>query len=316
MKKLLLSFLALSVSAAGFAAGPYSISIGSGAGQLTINNIYSNGYIQGDTGAFNPTGAGTGFTVFRNWFMVHNATDNTTFWADGFNSGIGYPSHDNKIPDGPTPTSNATGFSNTGINYGNSLTGDLVASLSSPVVAGSTAVARLAFQWTFYNAAASAKDVRLVWDLDYDGYIVGGYTNDLVARTGNTFTSGLALAQGESASGNVDLNPGIKMESSVPITAFYGVAHVDGSGYYWSNENTYLNVGPEVQKAIHSSHANTIENDATNNGLTDTPRDTAGILQVNLNVPASGNSTVTLYATWGLDTTIGANSAVSEWQLY
>lgn len=314
MKRILFSFcLALPVAFAG-AAGPYSISVGSGAGSLAFTNIFSDGQVIGDDGMFDPEGAViSDYTVYRNYFMVHNVTDNVTFWADNV------AAHVPEIPDGTVAT-NPAGFTNVGIDFGNNLAGSLAVTMAQPAPGDS---AGIQFTWNIANLSATPKAVRIIWFMDVDSYLASNaYDDDMCVRLANTFGGGgSAIAVGEGTP-NTSVNGalGVLLESSVPATRVFGVADPPtgsyGSTYYWTNENNFVGLGPEVNKEILPSIGNTVQNDADNNGAADVAGDVAGATQVDLMIAPSAAPSVTFQAVWGTNVTYSPLSSVSGWMLY
>jgi hypothetical protein len=295
------------------AAGPYSISIGSGDGSLAFTQIYSDGQILGDDGTFDPVGADVArTTVWRNYFMIHNVTDNTTFWSDNIGT------HTPDLPDG-TISTNATGFTNSGINLGNNLITGLGVTLGQPTP-GQTA--QLNFTWAFGNTSASSKTVRVIWFLDVDSYMgaSNAYDDDSNVRVNNGLASGFALALGEgTANTNVTGLKGVLVQSN-PAATIYGVADAPtgsyGSSYYWTNQFNYAGNGPEVNKNIPPAIANTVQNDGDNNGVSNVLGDVGAALQVEITIPASGTPSINFQALWGSNTTFTGVAGINDWSVY
>ncbi len=310
---ILISTFAFFTAAAGAAQGPYSISIGSGDGSLSFSGIYSDGQIIGDDGMFDPPGAVTAdYTVFRNYFMIHNVTDNLTYWAD--NVGTHLP----KVPDGIV-TTNPSGFTNVGINFGSGIIGGLGVVMAQPVPGQSAGVQ---FVWSFGNTSFTTKTLRMIWFLDVDSYLgTDAYDDDMCVRLLNTYpgASGSALAVGEGVDdANVNGVMGIKAETNLPATV-YGVADSAGSfgsTYWWQNQNNFAGLGPEVEKAIPAMLANTVQNDANNNAAADVDGDVGAALQVEVDIPAGGTPFLVFQAVWGTNITYTGGSSVTDWTIY
>lgn len=314
MKKFLIApGVAALLFSAEAAQGPYNISVGSGDGSLAFSLIYSDGSVIGDDGMFDPAGPVTSdYTVYRVYFMIHNVTDNTTFWGDNVST------HLPKIPDG-TISTNPSGFMNSAINFGNGLIGGLGVALFQPVPGES---AGLQYTWSFGNTGTGPKTLRVIFFMDVDCYLdTDDYADDMCVRLANTFATGggsaIAVGQG-TANSSVDGLLGVKLESSLPATV-YGVSDSAGnfgSTYYWENSNNFAGLGPEVDKNIQPSIANTVQNDADMNAAADVVGDVGGALQVELEIPQNTAPFLTFQALWGVNTTYSAGAAVVDWAVY
>jgi hypothetical protein len=305
-----------------FAAGPYSITVGSGDGSLAFTMLYSAGYNDGDDGTFNPGGGiAAGSTVWNNcWCFSSNGT--LLGWADK-----DFTAHTSQLGDGAIAPASPTGnFTNTGITFpgSGSITADLAVNFSAPTP-GNTA--QVEYVWTMKNSGGSSAPVTILWFLDVDCYIGGEAYTDMAALsktvTGYTVKNSLGIiAQGNpDASNNVDLNEGVLMDCDVTPSALFGISDTLGSSYYWSNSSSFAGNGPEgASFQIKPEFKDTVQNDADVNYLADSAQDTGGCMQVDVNVPAGGQSTVKFYGIWGIDAVVGggnfAPTAVSDWALY
>ena len=159
--------------------------------------------------------------------------------------------------------------------------------------------------------------------MDIDSYLdTNEYDDDMCLKLNNSFAgSGLALAVGEGvADTSVNGALGVLLESSPAATAVYGVADAPtgayGSTYYWTNENNYAGLGPEVTKDIAPSIANKVQNDANNNGAADGKGDVAGATQVDVVIPPNTAPFINFRATWGNNVTYTPVTSVGNWMLY
>jgi hypothetical protein len=326
MKKLAFLSCAL-LLAAGTAQAQQAMSIGSGAGSLSFTKIYPNGHVDGDDATFNNGTDTAATTIWNNCFMIHDGTN--TWWADS-----GFTTHTNQVTDG-TVNNSGTVMSNTGMTYtGNSnLTSNLTTTLSAPT-AGNTA--QVAWAWTFNNSGGTAQNVRVIWFFDADSYIASNlYDDDLsqlvtdvAGYTEQNSIGVIAVGEGTADTG-INLNQGVLLDVNVTPTAMYGVADAPagsyGSSYYWSSQNNYDADGPAAQgpevagSQIPAVNNWTVQNDTTTaNYISDTGGDVAGVIQVDLSVPASGNASVTFTALWGHDqtTAAGFTAGTSDWMMY
>lgn len=314
MKKLLGVATTLALASAAFAQGPYSMSIGSGTGSLTITagataGAYSNGMILGDTAVFNSGSGAAGSTIWKTFFLLRNDTDNENYWCDNT------AAHTTKLPAGTlanTPTSiTNSNFAMTAAGQ----TGSLAMTLSQPTP-GDTA--KINWAWTINNGTAAAKNYRIVFHFDADSYIgSNNYADDFVSRAPNTMAGGSVVGFGEgNGAGAVDLNNGILIESSVAPTSFFGLSSSSGPSNWWSNASGYTPNGVEATNSIAPIYANTVQNDANTNFVSDAGEDSGGALQVDFAVPANGATTVNLAATWGLNQLLTGAAPVSDWELY
>jgi len=103
--------------------------------------------------------------------------------------------------------------------------------------------------------------------------------------------------------------------------ALFGLSNNTGPSYYWSNTAPYAPNGPEAAGyVIASTYKDFVENDATPDFRANTLQDTGGCMQVDVNVPATGQTVVKFYSIWGLDTTVGggnySKSGIGDWALY
>jgi hypothetical protein len=242
--------------------------------------------------------------------MIHNVTDNDTYWADNV------AAHTPKVPDGTVNTS-ASGITNSQIQFNNNLLGGLGITLAQPEPGQS---AGIQFSWVFANLGSAPKTIRVIWFLDIDCYLdTNAYDDDMVVRLANTFigSSGSALALGQGTpNSSVNGTLGVKMETNVPATAVYGISDNLGSTYYWQNSNNFAGLGPEVTKSIPPSIANTIQNDSDNNAAANTGGDVGGAIQVDVDIPPGGTPFLVFQAVWGTNTTYTAGSSVNDWNLY
>ena len=313
MKKVFCLFTSMALAAVAFAdSGPYAMSIGSGAGSLEIpvngtSGIYSTGWMQGDTGTFNPGDTGAASTVWKSFFLLRNDTDNLNYFAD--NDGT----HTPKIPDGTVATS-PTSITNNNFVLDNDQTGSLSVNLTAPT-AGDTA--KLEYTWTVNNGTGTDKSFRLIYHFDTDNYLgTDDYADDLVARVDSRMggTYGLALGEND-GSGNLNLNHGILIDTDSPNT-YFGMNNTNGPSNWWRHAQGYTTNGMDLTYSIDPTIENTVENDADTNNFSDSGEDSGGALQVNFVVPANGSKTVKFSATWGLNEVIVPPASVSDWSLY
>ena len=322
MKKLFCVLFVCLVSLS-FAGGPYTISIGSGDGSLAFTGFYRTGYIAGDDGLFNPGGGIAAGTTVWNQCWCFSSSGSLLGWADK----AGFSAHTSKLADGtiapPTPTGN---FTNTGITFPGSvnITADLAVNFSAPV-AGNTA--QVEYIWTLKNSTGGAIPVTILWFIDGDIYIGGDtYSNNVVALSktvsGYTVKNALGIiAQGlPDPSTNVDLNKGFLMDCDTNPSCLFGLSNANGPSYFWSNTAPYY-TGPEATSfEIGPSYKDTVENDAGGDFRADTATDVGGCMQVDVSVPATGQTVVKFYSIWGLDTTVGggnySKSGIGDWALY
>jgi hypothetical protein len=326
MKKLFCVLFVCLVSLS-FAAGPYSISIGSGDGSLAFTpaspiGFYSKGNVRGDDATFNPGGGISAGTTVWNLCWCFSSSGSLLGWADQ-----GFGAHTSQIGDGtiapPTPTGN---FTNTGITFpgSGSITADLAVNFSAPT-AGNTA--QVEWVWTLKNSSGGAIPVTILWFIDTDCYIGGESYTDIVALSktvsGYTVKNALGIiAQGNpDPSNNVDLNEGILMDCDTNPTCLYGISDTLGASYFWSSTTSFAGNGPEnTGFQIKTEYQDTVQNDSNSDFLADSAQDTGGCMQVDVSVPATGQTVVTFNALWGLDTTVGggnySKSGINDWALY
>lgn len=318
-KSIIVILSLLAIASLGWAqTGPHSMSIGSGAGSLSFTKVYSWGHIDGDDGTFIYSASQSSTTIWNLCWFIYDKTNSQYYFLDKDFTSSAHTDH--RPTDGTVDTSQLpTKLSNTGMGFPNSsgLTADLTMELTQPDP-GNTA--RLTYTWTFNNSGSSAYDVRMILFVDNDCYFDGtNYNDDIVARTSSEFNPDWpVLGAGENnGSGLVDLNRGIKVDCDMQVTSFFGISDDMGSSYYWSSQYTFAGKAPEDVMEIHSDFANTIQNDADSNFLSDSGKDTGMALQVDFAVPASGSYTVHFYLTWGLDETLdGGLLSVDSWYLY
>lgn len=311
-KIFMLSIVILSLAAIAIGqGGPYSLSIGSGAGNLAFTKVYSWGHIDGDDGTFYYDATNNGTTVWNGCFMLTNV-DNTaqTYWMDK-----DFTNHTVHPTDGTINTT-ASGLTNNGMTFASTagLTANLTVSLTQPSP-NTQNIAKMTWEWAFSNSTASALNLRMIFFLDGDMYFPGtNYNDELVAAIASDYGAYKTVCQGKNnGTGQVDLNRGIKIDCSDTISRFFGLSNNSGPSYFWSNTAPYNPKGPEVVFKIDDSYANTIENDATNDKLSDSGRDSGMAIQCDFTVGASSSKTVTFYATWGLDQIA---TKVANWNLY
>ncbi|GAB4317152.1 MAG: hypothetical protein Kow0059_10070 [Candidatus Sumerlaeia bacterium] len=310
-------------------AGPYTLSIGSGAGSLTITKIYSWGHMDGDDATFEFSAGNSATTIWNMGFFVYDeGTGEYVFMDKDFTS----TTHTNNRPTDGAITNTSTQITNTGMTFADftDFTADLQVDLTAPNP-GDTA--RATWAWTFHNTGATTRALRVIWFVDVDSYLgPSNYDDDMTAFAPAVDGAGLAVAVGENdGSGNLDLNKGVFCESSVAPARVFGITSNTGSSYYWSAQQEFATVAPEIVFEIPSSINATIQGDVAggsvalesadtdSNGVTDAAlaNDCGAALQVNLNVPPSGNASVSFLATWGKNQVLsGLNSTVPSWSLY
>lgn len=329
-KSFILGLALSALTALSFAAGPYGMTIGSGAGSLTFTDVFSTGFINGDDGSFNPTGAGANDTIWNLGFMVINA-DNTAQFAYMDDPGFSGAAHTgNQATDG-TIANSATQVTNNGIGFPaiSGLTANLQLDLTAPA-AGDTA--RMTWAWTFNNASANPINLRFIWFVDVDSYLGGSaFDDDLVGFAAAVDGVGLAAGVGENSGGNVDMNNGVFLECSKAPARVFGITSNTGSSFYWSAQQEFTTASPEIAKEIPAALHATIQGDVSGgsvalentdlnfNGVTDAAlaNDCGVAFQVNLTVPNGGSDNVSFIATWGKNTTLtGLAAGQKDWSLY
>ena len=307
-------------------SGPYSMSIGAGAGSLTITasaptGIYSFGNIRGDTADFYPDALTHGTTIWNICLFLYDKTNAKYYYMDAGFTGTDHTS--NKPVDGTINTATLpTSFTNTGMTFPNSsgLTANLTVTISQPTP-GDTA--RLTYTYAFNNANASPIDLKMLFFADVDSYIDASYTSDLVSACDSDFITGnnrVTLAQGENdGTGKVDLNKGVKIDCDTAITDFAGFNNDTGASYWWSDTAPYNPNGMDSAHGIYSGYSRKLELDTTGDLLSDAGRDSAIVIQTEFTVPATGSKTVHFYATWGLGQILNGwapPTSVDNWVIF
>lgn len=325
-KKTLITTVALfAATAVCFAAGPFIMGIGSGAGSLNFTDVYSNGNIDGDDGTFDPGVGAPNTTIWNNCFALVDAGTNAIVFAD-----TGFGAHTAQMADG-TVVNSATQITNNGMTFPGiaNVTANLAINLTQPV-AGDTA--RMTWAWTFNNAGGSPVNLRLIWFLDVDSYLNGSaFDDELVGFAPAVDGLGIAAGIGENSAGAVDMNLGVFAECSKAPARIFGITSNQGSSYYWSNSTEFAGIAPEVAFEIPAAVNYTIQGDTASagvalenadldfNGVTDVPlaNDCGVAFQINLTIPAAGSDSVSCIATWGKNTTLtGLAASERSWNLY
>jgi hypothetical protein len=328
MKKRFVLAVAVALALSVTAQGQLSVSIGSGDGSLAFTKIYPAGHVDGDDATYDPPGAVAATTLWNLGFLFHDGT--TAVWADK-----DFTAHTAQAAVG-TNTPASSSFSSTNITFPGiaNLTGSLNFTLTQPVAGD---VVRGDWAWTFNNAAASPKNLRILYFVDVDSYLGSNlYDDDRAALAssvaGYTFgNSRGGIAVGENSSGAVNLDQGVLLDVNKAPNGFYGIDDLPtgsyGSSYYWSSQFNYASggsacPGPEVGGfEIPALYKYKVQNDAGNDYVSDAGGDCGGVIQVDLVIPASGSDSVTFSATWGLNATVGPNNYVppaetADWALY
>ena len=312
----ILSIIVGLICSISFAQGPYAMSIGSGAGSLSFTNFYALGYVEGDDGTFYYDATNNATSVWNLCFYICNTANPGTegYWIDK----AGFSAHTSRPVNG-TIIQNSTQITNTGMTFGSTanLTCDLQITLSQPLP-NTENIAKVTWVYTFKNNSGSPLNLRMIMFLDGDMYFPpgGSYTDEIVGATQSDFGAYRTLCQGDdNGSGLVDLNKGVKIDCDNTIDRFFGLSNNTGPSYFWSNQAPYNPNGPEAVYKIADIYANTVENDAGGDKLSDSQRDSGIAIQSEFEVPAGspGQKAITFTATWGLDQTY---SEVTEWDLY
>lgn len=330
MKKVFFAMLMVGLlSAVAFAQdGPYSMSIGSGAGSFSITEsgitgIYSFGNIRGDCGDFYANATDHGTTIWNLCLFIQDKTNSQYYFMDKNFTGAAHVN--NKPVDGTINTTTLpTSFTNTGMTFPNSagLTADLTVALSQPT-AGDTV--RLTNTYAFANSGGSPIDLKMIYFLDADSYIDGGsgYNTDLKSACDSDFITGndrVTMAIGENdGTGKVDLNKGIKIDCDTAINDYMALNNNTGPSYWWSNSAPYNPNGMDTVLGIHADYSKKMELDVDANLLSDEGRDSAIAIQTEFTVPAGGSKTVNFYATWGLDQILNGwapPTSIRDWELF
>ncbi len=310
MKKLVLlcGMMLLASPMAMGQGGPYTISIGSGDGSLSINDLYSWGHLGGDTATYDPVGSAAATTIWNMCWALYDVSGDTMYFMDK----AGFLAHTTRPTDGAIVTT-ATGMTNTGMTFGS--TADLTANLAVNLTQGITfPFPKATFTWTFNNSAATAKDLRLFWFVDMDNYLnTNDYFDDYVGMTPSA-NGGLAIVLSNSdGSGGLNMDEAIVADSDTAPDRWTGISDNLGSSYYWSSTSNYAGIGVEAVKQIDDSLNLKVENDADTNLVTDSGQDVAGAMQWNLSVPTSGSTTINATLTWGPG---GSYLDIPQWENY
>lgn len=294
-----------------------TVSVGSGAGSLSVDSFNSWGFIDGDNATFDNGTDTAATTIWNLCWMVYDVDADASYYLD---EGFTAAEHtNNRVTDGTVDQSGLpASFSNTGIGFPNSanLSADLVVTASAPD-AGNTA--RLAWSWTFDDTSGTTRNLRLIWFVDVDSYIdTNDYQDDFAAFTTSANHSGLAIAMGNSGgSDDVDLNTGVLVDANTAPARSYGISDSLGSSFYWSAQNTWATDGPEIVKQIDDALWDTVQNDADNNGVSDTGNDAGAAMQFDIAVPSNSSSSLECYLTWGDDSTVsGFPAGEKRWLHY
>ena len=311
-------------------SGPYTMSIGAGAGSLTItasgaSGIYSFGNARGDTADFYADVSTHETTIWNLCFFIYDKTNAKYYYMDYGFTGTDHTSNrpvDGTINIATLPTS----FTNTGMTFPNSsgLTANLTVTISQPTP-GNTA--RLTHTYAFNNTNASPIDLKMLYFADVDSYIDNastGYATDLSSACDSDFiphtNNYVTLAQGENdGTGKVDLNKGVKFDCDTDITDFAGFNNNTGPSYWWSNSSPYNPNGIDAVHGIYSGYSRKLELDANSDLLSDSGLDSAIVIQTDFTVPASGTKTINFYATWGLDQILSGwtpPTSVENWVVF
>lgn len=285
---------------------------------LTTTNLTMAMYHKGNARNTGDFAATTG-NIWNSVFMV---TDGTAMaFADQNYTGA---PHLNQFVVTDTPVETATSFSTAGMTLGSSTAiADITVDLAVDVA--ETTGATTTWAWTFNNAGASEKDIKVVWFIDGDVTISSAWDANMVGFTDSANNPKGAIALGTDSAGGVDLSGGMLMDTDVEPTYLSALANSQGPSYWWSNSDVYNGLGVEVVGEIPVSMQDFVEGDANADAMTDAATDAGMAMQWNLTVPAGGNVAVEMTLLMGGTGVIAPNSwswtppvplSVNDWQVY
>lgn len=275
--------------------GTHSIASAATDPVLSISGISSQGTIRGDDARFNNGTAEAGTTIYQMNLLIHDGEN--TYYA-------GMASGEARISDGKIHR--APGLvENRGMEF--TATPGLGADLRIQVAESNNDSGLLSMRWQLRNDAKVERRLRFIWFIDADLYTGGSNAaRDRVALVDAPEGPWRAIAITNDRDGEVaPLSEGLLMSTSLAPAALYGIAYKDGAAKYWTSSNVFDKTGPRAAGfRIPESIANTVQEDADGDLLSDAANDVAGSIQVDVVLPPGGTETLTLSVCWNPDAEI------------